>query len=358
VKLLIIKSFVLILFCAFGIVSIIGIDKNLKYEKTKPNLIEEVRAKVENNYLDKKIIEAINHEKFDDVEMYQNLADMVGINLTQQTLDLIASHNSIAEKSWRNTKEFTSGFFTGTSKSAIGMSGTIASDMTVYGDLRDLKIEGTKYQKGEAYDKFILQLSLVGIGLSATQLISVGVTTPLKVGVSIVKLAKKAGTLTKPFLKTLSKKLSKTVDIKILKSVKFSIFNLGDTTKTISKSVNFKPMSGILTDVNKIQRNSSIADTIGLLKYVESTKDLKKLGKISKQYKGNTKGILSVLGKTALRTGKLVIKYSVELIMMIIGFIFSMLGFFVTVSMRGFFKLPKKKVQVKKVVSKAKRSKK
>jgi len=83
---------------------------------------------------------------------------------------------------------------------------------------------------------------------------------------------------------------------------------------------------------------------VSLLKYVDNTKELKSLGKVSKQFKGNTRGIVKLLGKSALRSGKLAIKYSAEFIAMLIGFVFSLLGFIVTVSMRGFFRLPKKNV--------------
>ena len=302
---------------------------SIAYETQDQNLTQALHKKVKSGYLDTQILHAIQEENFDDVEMYQGLAQLLHISLLPDTLSQIEVHNGFLETSWRHTKEFTSGFVNGEATSALGMSGSIASDLTLYGDLRDLKKEGSKYIDDEPYDAFILNISLVGIGLSASQLLSAGAATPLKVGASVLKVAKKTGKLTKPFTKVLSKRLSKTVDTKLLKTLEFnSIFKLENTTKTIAKSIDLKPVKTLFNEVNLIKTNTSMVDTISLMKYVDTPKELKKIGKISKTYKANTKGVMKVLGKGALRTGKSVIKWTTKLIWGLIGLLISLLGFF------------------------------
>jgi len=301
---------------------------NIEYVSKEQNLTHALHNKVTVGYLDAHILKAIENEQFDDVEMYQNLAELLHYTLLPTTLTQIEAHTGFLETSWRNTKEFTSGFLDGESQSVLGMSGSIASDLTLYGDLRDLKKEGSKYIDDAPYDAFILNISLVGIGLSASQLFSVGVATPLKVGASVFKVAKKTGKLTKPFTKVLSKRLSKTVDTKLLKRLEFnSIFKLENTTKTIAKSVDLKPVKTLFNNVNLIKTNTSMVDTISLMKYVDTPKELKQIGKISNTYKTNTKGVMKVLGKGALRAGKSVMKWTSKLIWGLIGLVTSLLGF-------------------------------
>lgn len=304
---------------------------SIEYETKDQNLTLALQEKVTVGYLDTQILDSIKKENFDDVEMYQKLAKLLDYRLLPTTLEKIEKHNEFLEKSWRNTKEFVSGFLKGKSESVLGMSGSIASDLTLYGDIRDLKEEGTKYLDGESYDDFILSISMVGIGLSATQLLSAGAATPLKVGASVVKVSEKSGKLTKPFKKILSKRLSKTVDTKMLKTLKFnSMSKLDNNLKAIGKSVDIKPVKSLFKDVNVIKANTSMTDTISLMKYVDTPKELKAIGKISKTYKGNTKAVMTVLGKGALRAGKTVVKFTTKFMMKLVGLVLSVFGFLIT----------------------------
>jgi len=74
------------------------------------------------------------------------------------------------------------------------------------------------------------------------------------------------------------------------------------------------------------------------MKYIDNEKDLKAVLKLSNKYKKNTKGVLKVLGKSALRGSKFVLKKSAKfiyylygLVASIIGFIVSLVGFIFTI---------------------------
>ena len=296
---------------------------HIAHEVIEPDLTKELRQKVDTAYIESHIATALNQKNFDDVKMYQSLAKMLDITISKRILQAITEENGLGKKMWRNIKAFGSGFLSGKSDSAVGLGGSIASDMTLYGDLRDIKREGTKYSNGEDYDAFVLNISLIGVGLSATQLLSVGATTPLKVGASVMKVAKKSGKLTKPFTKMIATRLSKTIDPKILKTL---------DAKAIAKNMNLAPVKGLFKEINGIKKQTSTVDTLALLKYVNNTNDLRKIGKLSKTYKTNTKGVMKVLGKRALRAGKTVIKYTSKFIVGIIGLFIGLFGFlFLTV---------------------------
>jgi len=264
-----------------------GMNKSLVYKDKAFDVDGVLKQEVsKEGYFDKKILDAIEEEKFDDVETYEGLAKFLKINLAQTTKDEISKHNDFLSKSLRNTKEFSLGFWNGKGESAMGISGSILSDMTVVGDLRDLSTEGMKLANDEKYDKVVLGVAAVGVGLSISQLLSTGSSTPLKVGASIIKVAKKTGKISKTFLKIISSKLSKAVDMKILKNIDFSSLNSIRKNKfMLRKSLKLKGVKKLFGNINKVKNNTSVFDTVSILKYVDSEKDLAKVVKLSSKYK-------------------------------------------------------------------------
>jgi hypothetical protein len=332
------KVFLLITFI-LSIGLLWGLNKSLVYENVDFDIDGALKKEVsENGYFDKKILIAIKNENFNDVEMYEKLANYLDVNLTQATRDEIDSHNDFFSKSLRNTKEFSLGFLSGKGESAVGISGSMLSDMTVVGDLRDLSKEGLKFINDEKYDKIILGVATVGVGLSASQFLSAGSTTPLKVGASVVKVAKKTGKISKSFLNVINSKLMKTVDMKLLKTIDLSNINgIKRVKPTIAKSLKFDNIRKLFGNINKLKKNTSVFDTVTLLKYVDTEKDLKKLVKVSSKYKKNTKGVLKVLGKGAFRGSTKIVKYTTmfitELVLAILSFLGFIIGAFINLKM-------------------------
>jgi hypothetical protein len=200
--------------------------------------------------------------------------------------------------------------------------------MTLYGDLRDIHTEGSRYLEGKGYDHFVLGISLVGVGLSASQVVSLGGTTGLKVGASLLKVAKKTGKLSKPFLKSLSSTLDQAVDMKALRSLKLdALLHPKIAAKQISKSIDIHLLKPLLKDISVIKQETSLVDTVDLLKYVDSPKELSKIAKISTKYKRQTKGVMKVTGKRALRLVKGGIKWTAKLLWGIISAILSAILF-------------------------------
>lgn len=323
-KPILIISFIIMFF------GLLGIFMNFSYEYREPDIEGELKATATQSYLENKIGESLTSENFDDVVMYQDLADYLHITLSFETLEEIEKHNDMLSRSWRNTKDFSKGFVTGESNNTMGMIGSISSDITVVGDLRDLSIEGIKFSKGEDNDQIVLGLSLLGIALSAAPYLSVGA--------SILKIAKKTGKLSKSFLNIISSKLAKTVDMNLLKKVDYtSITKIEKSIGDISKSINLSPVYKLFGNINQIKKNTSMIDTVSLMKYVDKPKDLSKIVKLSEKFKANTKAVLKVLGKSALRGATKVVKYTVKFIAHLIAAIISFLVFIITLGVKVFF---------------------
>ncbi len=310
----------------------LNIKNNISYNYKEPDIKQMIKAKTQNHYLDKEIKKAIESKNFDDVDSYLNLAKEFNITLLPQTKKLIAKENTTSKKVLRGAKNFINGFISGEANNSTQVAGAITSDFTLYGDLRDITIEGKKYIEHKPYDKLILGLSMAGVALSATTLISFGSSSALKVGTSSLKLAKKEKLLTKNFSKILSNKLDKSIDFRALKSINInSISNIKKSLKIVKNSVNLKPLKPIFKNIHTIKNSTSLSDTIALMKYIDNQKDLQKVAKISKKYKKATRGIFKLFGKNIFRLVKAGIKWTLPLIISVLGFILSIFGIFIII---------------------------
>ncbi len=307
------------------------LTKSISYKYKEPDIKQMVLAKSKDNYLDKKITNLIENKKYNEAKGYIELAKEFNITLLPTTKELIKKEFSTTKKLIRGTKSFFNGFISGKANSSSEVAGAITSDFTIYGDLRDITIEGKKYINNKPYDKLILGLSMAGLALSASTFVTFGSSQPLKVATSSLKLAKRQKYLTKGFSKTLANTLEKTIDFKALKRVKLSSLDeLKQSSKIVKNSVKLKHIKPILKDINTIKKNTSITDTIYLMKYIDNTKDLKNIAKLSKRYKGATKGILKLFGKNIFRLVKVGIKWTTPLIISAIGLVLATIAFIFT----------------------------
>ncbi len=305
-------------------VSLWYLSKNLTYHYHEPDIDSMLEQKVTAGYLDLRISRAIKAEHFDAVQMYIGLAEMLQIGLLPETVHSIEVHSGWLEQGWRHSKAFATGFVSGQSESVVGLSGSILSDMTLYGDLRDITHEGTKYLDGAAYDTFVLGISLVGVGLSASQLLTVGSTTGLKIGASVLKVAKKTGKLSTSLLKVLSKQLDKTVDIRLLKTLdREALLHPKKASQILARSIDLEAIKPTLKNIGTIKQETSLVDAVRLLKYVDTEQDLLKIASLSKKYKQHTKAVMKVVGKRALHLVKGGLKWTAKLLYGVIAAIFS-----------------------------------
>ena len=92
-----------------------------------------------------------------------------------------------------------------------------------------------------------------------------------------------------------------------------------------------RPLEKMAGQVSKIHKSSSVADTLHMMKYVESTNDLRHLAKVTAKHGKNTRGYLTLLGKGVLRGGKIIKKtagFFIGLLSTLVSFIFSIIFLF------------------------------
>ena len=279
--------------------------QNIEYKTIDTDAL--LKQKATPSFLTNQIKTALQNDDIESAKEYKNLADFLHIKLPEKLIKEIDQKDTITKK----ISDFSKGFFYGSATNSVQLSGSITSDFTVVGDIRDIKNEGKKYLQNKPYDEFVLGMSVVGVALSASTYLSFGSSSPLKISASMLKTAKKTKSLTKGFTKTLIKQMDKTYDKRLFKQMDFQDIN---SIKRALKSVDITPLEKTLTKLSKVSQNTSLYDTLYLLKYVENEKDLSKVLKLSQKYKKNTKAVIKVLGKGALKGAKKSLVFTTKLL--------------------------------------------
>lgn len=94
-------------------------------------------------------------------------------------------------------RQFAKGAITGSADTSAGMFGAIASDLSIYGDVRDVLVQGYKYVTGKEADPFVAVLAGVGVLTSVSLHIDVVPT--------LLKEFKKAKVLSSEFIEVILK---------------------------------------------------------------------------------------------------------------------------------------------------------
>ncbi|MEM7016525.1 MAG: hypothetical protein AAF512_04180, partial [Pseudomonadota bacterium] len=193
------------------------------------------------------------------------------------------------------------------------LAGVVASDFTLVGDVRDASIQTQNYMNGEEVDEFIYALSIVGIGMTVATVASAGGAAPAKVGVSVLKTAKKTGQLSSNLARNLSRMLGDAVDTKTfrnnVKDIQYhEVGRFKDEVMKLFKTAKTDEIQTVFKDVKKISDATSVSDTAKILKYADNTDDIRRLGKLSSDFGENSLAVLKVLGKGTLKLTKTIAK--------------------------------------------------
>jgi hypothetical protein len=326
--------FLILSLSAFA-VSLKQLSSHWKYEEAPADTHHLMTTTVNAQTLHKEITEAIDEGRFDEARMYIDIAKQHGYGLYyDQYQQQLLEQDTNVRKIKDNVGNFVNGFVSGKGSSGAGVAGAIAADFTVVGDVRDLHTEYNHYKEEEPVDELVATLSGVGIGLTALAIGTAGSAAPAKAGVSLVKMAKKTRQLTPSFQKQLLGMAGNVFNwkgfIKATQNGK-GMTNVVHAAKKAYNPQAIKPLGKMADQVSQIRKSTSVADTLHMMKYVKSTKDLGHLSKVTTKHGKNTKGYLTLLGMTVLRGGKIITKtagFLISLVGSLISFIFSLIFLF------------------------------
>lgn len=166
-------------------------------------------------------------------------------------------------------------------------------ELTPAGDLNALRRAGGDYLAGDDIDRLDVGLAVVGLGATGAVLVSGGTSYSLKAGTSLLRMARRLGTITAPLAARLSTLVGDAVRwdrMGDLVRLRIGPADMVDVTK-------LSELGDLGTSLRRVADNTSVAETVSLLRHVDSTQDAARLARVSDAMGPKTRGAFQVLGK-------------------------------------------------------------
>ena len=147
------------------------------------------------------------------------------------------------------------GALTGTGNTPEALAGAVVADLFVFGDIRDLVVQGSKGLRGQEVDEVIVGLSAVGIALTAAP--------AFDLGTALLKFARRAGAMTEAFAR-----------------------QVASLARQAMGSRSVLPLTEVAEDAAKLGKRAEPAATIAILKNIDDAAALKAAARVSDKQGG------------------------------------------------------------------------
>jgi hypothetical protein len=236
---------------------------------------------------------------FVELAAAKNLALPDGVS--SRVGDAVAEQNS----SSHFAKRFATGLVTGTADDVGSLSGTVAGDLFVFGDIRDVVREGKHLAMGEDTDTLVLGLATAGLAVTAATYVSVGGAAPVRAGLTLVKDARKVGRLGEGLTEWAGRSARDMIDTPVLESAvaSGSVLRPGQTIDAIKAAFHAEKAGGLVRlakDVGRVSEQAGVRGALDTLRIAEGPKDVARAARLAESEGGRTRAILKVLGRGAL----------------------------------------------------------
>jgi hypothetical protein len=243
--------------------------------------------------------------------------------LSKRVRDAVAEENSSAHFA----KRFTSGLVTGNADDVASLSGTVAGDLLVFGDIRDVVREGKHLAMGEDTDQVVLGLAAAGLAVTAATYISIGGAAPLRAGLTLVKDARKVGRLGEGLAAWAGRSAREAVDTPLLRHAveQGSVTRPGQTVGAIRAAFRAEKAGALVRlakDVGRVSERAGIRAAQDTLRVAENPQDVARAARLAQSRGAQTRAIIKVLGRSAL----LLAAGAFDLALWVFGALFALFG--------------------------------
>jgi hypothetical protein len=259
-----------------------------------------------NNFVITENIEAaLAASDADLANSFVDLAREKNISLPDELLrrlgDAVREENSASHFA----KRFAGGLVTGNADDVASMSGTVAGDLFVFGDIRDVAREGKHLAMGEDADRLVLGLAAAGLAVTAATYISLGGAAPVRAGFTLVKDARKVGRLGAGLTEWTGRSVRELVDTPMLRNAveSGSVLRPGATLTAIKAAFRAEKAGALVRlakDVGRVSEKAGARGALDTLRVAEGPKDVARAARLAEAKGGQTRAILKVLGRGAL----------------------------------------------------------
>ena len=244
--------------------------------------------------------------------------------LSTRVSDAVAEENSTSHFATR----FATGLVTGNADDVASLSGTVAGDLFVFGDIRDVVREGKHLAMGEDTDHLVLGLAAAGLAVTAATYVSVGGAAPVRAGLTLVKDTRKAGRLSEGLLQWAGRSTRDVVDGPMLQQAvaSGSVLRPGETVTAIKAAFRAEKAGALVRlakDVGRVGEKAGTRGALDTLRIAEGPKDVSRAARLAEVKGGQTRAILKLLGRGAL----LLAAGAFNLTMWVFGALLMLFGF-------------------------------
>ena len=217
----------------------------------------------------------------------------------------LAAANSAGATVRRQTGSFVHGLITGQPDDTAGMIGTGVGDLFVFGDVRDATREGLRLARGEEADEAVLGLACIGIAVTAGTYASLGIATPARIGLSLVKVARVTGRMSTRLAGSLGRSLRGVVDTIALRRALTNVSWTAPvmTVRAAREAVKLE-RAGMLVnfagDVGRIEARAGSRAALDGLRLAEEPAEVARVAKLAEKEGGKTRAILRLFGRAAI----------------------------------------------------------
>lgn len=270
---------------------------------------------------------ALAAEDADLADSFVSLARERNIPLGDDLLKRVS--DTVAEQSTSShyARRFLTGLVVGEADDVASLSGTVAGDLFVYGDIRDVVREGKHLAMGEDTDRLVLGLAAVGLAVTSATYVSVGGVAPLRAGLTLVKDARKVGRLGEGLTQWAGRSAREMVDTPVLQHAiaSGSVLRPGQTMTAIKAAFRAEKAGALVRlakDVGRVGEQAGIRAAKDTLKIAEGPKDVARAARLAEAKGGQTRAFLKVLGRGAL----LLVSGAFNLTMWVFGALVALVG--------------------------------
>jgi hypothetical protein len=258
------------------------------------------------------------------VELAREKNIAVADDLAQRVSDAVTEANSTSHLA----KRFATGLVTGDADDVASLSGTVAGDLFVFGDIRDIVREGKHLATGEDTDHLVLGLATAGLAVTAATYVSLGGAAPLRAGLTLVKDARKVGRLGEGLTQWAGRSARGMVDGPMLQQAVAtgSVLRPGQTMTAIRAAFRTEKAGALVRlakDVGRVGEKAGTRGALDTLRIAEGPKDVARAARLAESKGGQTRAILKVLGRGAL----LLAAGAFNLTLWVLGALLALFGF-------------------------------
>lgn len=222
-------------------------------------------------------------------------------DLLSRVSDAVKEQNSTSHFARR----FATGLVTGSADDVASLSGTVAGDLFVIGDIRDVVREGKHLAMGENTDRLVLGLATAGLAVTAVTYMSAGGAAPVRAGLTLVKDARKVGRLGEGLAAWVGRSAREVVDTPLLQDAvaKGSVFRPGETVSAIKAAFRVEKAGALVRlgkDVTRVAEKTGTRGAMDTLRIAEGPKDVTRAARLAEAQGSKTRAIMKLLGRGAL----------------------------------------------------------